>query len=62
MGLLKTRVACLLAVHEHITGSFTRELSAVVIKNQFDIIKDLYRLFSHIDLAVLSLGKLEQEP
>lgn len=42
--------------------SFTGGLSAIVIKNRFDIIKDPYCLFSHIDLAVLRLGKLEQEP
>lgn len=62
MGSLKPSVSCLLAAHEPITGSFTREFSAAIIKNQFDIIKDPYCSFSHIDLAVLSLGKLEQEP
>lgn len=62
MGLLKPRVTCLLAVHEHIPGSFPRGFSAVVIKNQFDVTKDPYCLFSYIDLAVLSLGKPEQGP
>lgn len=62
MGLLKTEVPCLLAVCKHIMSSFTGGLSAIVIKNRSDIIKDPYRLFSHIDLAVLSLGKPVQEP
>lgn len=62
MGSLKPSVSCLLAVHEPVTGSFTRGLSVAIIKNQFDIIKDPYCSFCHIDLAMLSLGKLEQEP
>jgi len=62
MGLLNPGGICLLAICERMVRSFTGGLSAIVIKNRFDIIKDPYRLFSHIDLAVLSLGKLEQEP